>query len=97
MITKTVDRIQIGDLFAEDFTIAEFDEVAFTLPINQISDPVETTYGFHIIEVLNRQDARHVTFEEVQEEVEEIMMEEVLYNLMNEQVDLLWESADIEY
>lgn len=37
-------------------TIPEFEEVAFSLDINQISRPVKTVHGYHILEVLDRQE-----------------------------------------
>lgn len=45
--------------------VPEFDEVASELPINQLSDPVRTQYGFHIILVKERKDA---SFESAREQ-----------------------------
>jgi parvulin-like peptidyl-prolyl isomerase len=45
-----------GDLgtFGRDRMVAAFSEAAFSLPVGEISQPVETPFGFHLIEVLQR-------------------------------------------
>lgn len=46
-----------GDLgfFERRRMVQEFDEVAFTIDINEISEPVQTNFGYHIIEVTDRE------------------------------------------
>ncbi len=46
-------------------TVPEFEAAAFSLPKGAISDLVKTQYGFHIIQVIDRQNARTMTFDEV--------------------------------
>jgi foldase protein PrsA len=46
--------------------VPEFDKVAATQPIGQISDPVQTQYGFHLILVRERKAA---TFDSAKEQV----------------------------
>lgn len=46
-------------------TVPEFEAAAFTLPKGAISDLVKTQYGFHIIQVIDRQTARTMTLDEV--------------------------------
>jgi foldase protein PrsA len=36
--------------------VAEFKNAALTLPINKISDPVKTSYGYHVMKVINRKE-----------------------------------------
>jgi peptidyl-prolyl cis-trans isomerase D len=45
-------------------TVKEFEAAAFSLPVNQISQPIKTTYGYHILEVTEKQPARTMPFEE---------------------------------
>jgi peptidyl-prolyl cis-trans isomerase D len=46
-------------------TVPEFEQAAFSLPIGSLSDLVKTQYGFHIIKVLDRQNARTQSQDEV--------------------------------
>jgi peptidyl-prolyl cis-trans isomerase D len=50
-------------------TVPEFDRVAFSAKINAISDIITTEYGYHIIQVLEKQPARVVPFEEVKDQI----------------------------
>lgn len=95
----TVSAQQGGNLgfFQRGEMVAEFEEVAFNLAVGSRSGPVETTHGFHIIEVLNRREAHEATFDEVKEAAEEKLLEKLVYEKMEEQINRLREEADIKY
>jgi parvulin-like peptidyl-prolyl isomerase len=46
-----------GYVFTYDEMVEEFEDAAFDLEINGISEPVETTYGYHIIQRLDIDEA----------------------------------------
>src|SRR5262249_34667754 len=50
-------------------TVPEFDKVAFSAKVNDISDIITTEYGYHIIQVQEKQPARVVPFEEVKDQI----------------------------
>ncbi len=60
--------------FGRGQMVGPFEEAAFALPVNQISDIVETQFGFHIIEVTARQEARTVPLEEASESISEELL-----------------------
>lgn len=45
------------DFFGRGRMVPEFEAVAFTLPVGQVSDLVRTSYGFHIIKVTDKKAA----------------------------------------
>jgi peptidyl-prolyl cis-trans isomerase D len=50
-------------------TVPEFEQAAFSLPKGSVSDLVKTQYGFHIIKVIDRQNARTQTLDEVRPQI----------------------------
>ena len=49
--------------------VASFEKVAFELKVGQISDVVETPYGYHIIKVTDRKEAGVKPFEQARDEI----------------------------
>lgn len=49
---------QGGDLgsFGPGQMVAEFDQVVFSAPVNTVQGPVQTQFGYHLLEVTSRQD-----------------------------------------
>tara|TARA_R110002111_G_scaffold125940_4_gene190415 strand:- start:2499 stop:2780 length:282 start_codon:yes stop_codon:yes gene_type:complete len=49
---------QGGDLgeFGPGMMVPEFDKVVFSAPINTVQGPVQTQFGYHLLEVTSRED-----------------------------------------
>lgn len=62
--------------FEKGTMVAEFEDVAFTLPVNQISDPVKSEYGYHIIKVEDKKEAKEANFEDSKDKMKETLLEE---------------------
>ena len=64
-----------GDLgfFQQGQMVGPFNDVAFKLTPGQVSDLVETEFGFHIIKVAEKQAARTVPLDEVRPQLEQYL------------------------
>lgn len=67
-----------GDLgkFGRHDMVEEFGKVAFSLAPGTISDIVKTDFGYHIIRVEAKYPEKQLTFDEVKDQIKEIMLEE---------------------
>lgn len=66
-----------GDLgfFSRGDMVAEFEEKSFAMAIGDISEPVKSSFGFHIIELLDKKEAKEASLEDFKTEIEEKLFE----------------------
>ncbi len=83
-----------GDLgyFTKDQMVPEFAEVAFRLDMGQISDPVKTQFGWHVIKVEDKRIKPTPKFDEVKGQIENY----VAHRAQAELVQKLRSAANIE-
>ena len=57
-------------------TVPEFEKAAFSLPKGGTSDLVQSSYGFHIIHVDDKQDAHLKTLDEVKDQIQSVIKQQ---------------------
>jgi peptidyl-prolyl cis-trans isomerase C len=87
-----------GDLgyFARGRMVPEFDEAAFTLKTNQLSEVVTTQFGYHLLLVTDHKPAREVPFEEAQEEIGRVLTAQKQPEVIRQYTDGLRARAKVE-
>jgi peptidyl-prolyl cis-trans isomerase D len=72
--------------------VPEFDETLFNLEINQISEPVKTQFGYHIIQLNELKIGIQQNFDEIENdlrfEYSRLLAEETLFDLASQMDDL---------
>lgn len=56
----------------------EFEEAAFSMKVDTISDLIKTDYGYHIIHVTDKKEAKEATLKDSKEEIKEKLFEDKL-------------------
>jgi peptidyl-prolyl cis-trans isomerase D len=74
-------------------TVPEFEKAAFSLPKGATSDLVQSSYGFHIIHVDDKQDARMKSVDEVKSQIEPLIKQQRAAQAAQQQSDQLLSEA----
>ncbi len=90
---------QGGDLGCnpEGGFVPEFDEAAFSAEEGEISDPIETEFGFHVLEVTDIQEEEEVPLEEAAPEIEDQLNQQRQATEFEAWIDSELESRNVTY
>ena len=106
------DFAELAEEFSDDYATREtggdtgffqrgemvpaFEEVAFALRPGEISDPVETSFGVHIIRLEERREPQLLPLDEVREQLLEHVRTEQMEAAAQQEIDRLRAAADIQ-
>jgi foldase protein PrsA len=78
--TDTSNAEAGGELgfFAKGEMVTEFDDKAFAMKKGEISEPVKTEFGYHIIKVTDKKDAKEAVLDDHKEEIKDILFDQAL-------------------
>lgn len=79
--------------FGKGRMVAPFEAAAFSMEPGEISEPVQTDFGFHIIKVEDRTEGQEAQLEDVSEDIREILKD----NKMNSAYSVWYEDVQEKY
>jgi parvulin-like peptidyl-prolyl isomerase len=83
-------------LFHRCQMLPAFEQVAFSLQPGEISGPVETPFGLHILRLEERLQSRLVPLDEVREQLREHVRQEQMQQAVDSEIERLRAAAEIE-
>ncbi|MFQ5639922.1 MAG: peptidylprolyl isomerase [bacterium] len=81
--------------FGRGRMVKAFEEASFSVPVGEISDIVETNYGFHIIKVVDRKQETQ-PFDEVREQLEAQIKSKKFTEAYQSYLEMLQKDADYQ-
>ena len=76
--------------------VPAFEVVAFALQPGEISDPVDTPFGVHILRLEERKEAHLLPLDEVREQLREHIREENMEVAVKQETERLRQAGEVE-
>ena len=90
------DRGELGDFEVNNFQVKAFEQALKTLKVGDISEPVRTEFGYHIIKLNKKNDARVLTLEKDWQQIENIAKEYKRNQAFEDMLKYLRENVPID-
>ncbi len=96
--SEDTSRDKGGDLgyFTKGRMVKPFEDAAFSLSVGQVSPIVETTFGYHLIEVVDKKPEGKISYEDAKERIQQVLKNEKVRTQLRAHIDDLKAKADIQ-
>ncbi len=81
--------------FSRGMMVPEFDQAAFELPVGEVSEPIETQFGWHLILKNDFEEAAEADLDMVRDQIRDFLRHSRRGDLLASHVDELWSRSDI--
>jgi len=92
-------KAQGGDLgfFERGQMVKPFEDAAFKLKVGEVSDIVETPFGFHLIKVTGHEDPKTMSLDEVKTQIASNLQQQKQNDVIRAYIEKLRGAAKLEY
>jgi peptidyl-prolyl cis-trans isomerase C len=97
-LSECPSKAKGGDLgyFSRGRMVKSFEDVAFALKPNEVSEIVETKFGYHLIKVVDKKPEMTTTFEDVKDKLGHYLKQQKVQKEVSSYVSELKEKANVE-
>jgi len=97
-LSEGPSKVKGGDLgyFSRGQMVKSFEEAAFTLKPDEVSDIVETKFGYHLIKVIEKRPEATIAFEDAKDKLGQYLKQQKVQKEVRIYVDKLKEKAKVE-
>lgn len=83
--------------FSRGRMVAEFEEEAFKMEVGDVSEPVKTQFGYHIIRLENRTPEKTMEFDEIKDQIKQGLLQQKQQEAYTDYVNKLRGEYQVEY
>ena len=94
------DAIENGKdlgIFSKGQMVKEFEDACFNMEVGEVSKPVKTQFGYHIIKLVEKNKAQEMTLEESRDHIIEHIRRQKEQEIYKDKISSLREKSQIKY